>query len=120
MKTAATLLLILLVSMQTPVGQLFKLPLLVEHFLKHQKQEGVSLFGFLVDHYKANHKDADFPEDEQLPFKNISFYSISNAIVPEIVQTNLLVSVPSDKKIIFRGTYLPQQHLASIFRPPRV
>ena len=75
-------LLVLLVSIQTPIGQLFKLPLLIEHFIKHQKQDGVSLFSFLEDHYVLVHNDADRQEDERLPFKNISFYSISYEVVP--------------------------------------
>lgn len=121
MKSAVTIfLLVLMVAIQTPLGQLFKLPLLIEHYIKHQKQDGVSLIAFLEDHYASDHKDADLPEDEQLPFKNITFYSIGYAIVQPIVQTNVLASLPTEKKIIFPDTYTPQQHLGSIFHPPRV
>lgn len=121
MKKAATIfLLVLMVSIQTPVGQLFKLPLLIEHYIKHQKQEGISLLGFLEDHYASDHKDADLPEDEKLPFKNITFSSIGYAIVTPVVQTNVIAPLPTEKKIIFPETYSPRQHLASIFHPPRV
>ncbi|HET9744643.1 MAG TPA: hypothetical protein VFP97_02955, partial [Chitinophagaceae bacterium] len=69
MRTVATIfLLVLMVSIQTPIGQLFKLPLLIEHFIKHQKRNGVSLIDFLEEHYSSGHNDADLPEDEQLPF----------------------------------------------------
>jgi hypothetical protein len=121
MKKAVTiLLLILMVSIQTPVGQLFKLPLLIEHYLKHQKQEDISFISFLEVHYTSDHMDADFPEDEQLPFKNITFYSIGYAIVTSIVQGNMFAPLLNEKEIILPDIYIPQQHLGSIFHPPRM
>ena len=111
--------LVLLVCVQTPVGQIFKLPKLVEHFIKHQKQNNVSLANFLKDHYDPNHNDADFPEDQQLPFKDITVYSISNAVVPLPIKTSAIQTVVANKKIVFVNSYTPQQHLASIFHPPR-
>ena len=121
MKTAISIfLLAILVSVQTPVGQLFKIPTLIEHLLKHQKQDGVSLINFLKDHYTSNHNDGDLPEDEQLPFKGVTFYGIVYAEVPCIVNANVPAGLLSDKKVIFPGTYTPQLHLTSIFHPPRV
>ena len=119
-KCAAIFLLVLLVSIQTPAGQVFKLPILIEHFMNHQRQDGVSLLGFLQDHYAPNHHDADLPEDEQLPFKNITFYTIGYAIVPGVIRTTVFVEPTGNKKVIFPETYAPQQHLGSIFHPPRV
>lgn len=120
MKTASGIfLLILMLSIQTPLGQLVKLPVLIEHFIKHQKQEGVSLIGFLTDHYATDHNDADLPEDENLPFKNISFNTIGYAIVTPASQPNVFAPLPADKKVIFPGIYTPQLHLVSIFHPPR-
>jgi hypothetical protein len=120
MKTAASIfLLILMLSIQTPLGQLVKLPLLIEHFIKHQKQDGVSMLGFLANHYAADHNDADLPEDENLPFKNISFNTIGYAIVTPASQANVFAPLPADKKVNFPGIYTPQQHLTSIFHPPR-
>jgi hypothetical protein len=110
----------LMVSIQTPVGQLFKIPVLIEHFLKHQQQNGVSLIGFLQDHYRSDHKDADLPEDEQLPFKQITFNALGYAIVPSVIKTNEVISLPADRVVTFPQIYTPQQHLGSIFHPPRV
>jgi len=121
MKSAATIFfLVIMVSTHTPMGQLFKLPLLIEHYIKHQAQDDVSLFAFLVDHYTTDHNDADLPEDEQLPFKNITFYSIGYAIVTPVIQANEFTPSPIDKKVIFHDAYTPQQNLFSIFHPPRV
>jgi hypothetical protein len=119
-KTASIFLLVLMVSIQTPLGQLFKLPLLIEHYIKHQKQDGVSLIDFLEAHYASNHKDADLPEDEQLPFKNATFQNIGYAIVTPIVQTDEVALLATEKKIVLPVTYTPQQYLGSIFHPPRV
>ena len=110
----------LMLSIQTPLGQLFKLPLLVEHYIIHQKQDSVSLFTFLIDHYSTNNNDRDLPEDEQLPFKNITCYSIGYAIVTSVIQTNILAPLPAEEEIVFSDIYSPQQHLAGIFHPPRV
>ena len=121
MKSAVTIfLVVIMVSVQTPVGQLFKLPLLIEHYKKHQKQEGVSLIDFLKDHYALDHNDADLPEDEQLPFKNITFNSIGYAIVAPVIHTSIIAPSPAEQKIIFPDTYTAQQHVARIFHPPRV
>lgn len=121
MRTAVTIfLLVLMASIQTPAGQLLKLPLLIEHFIKHQKQNGVSIVVFLDEHYSTNHNDDDKPEDEQLPFKNITFYAIGYAIMPDVIKANAMAALPGDKKVIFGEIYAPQQHLARIFHPPRM
>ena len=120
MRNAASIfLLVVMVSTQTPIGQLYKLPLLIQHFIKHQKQDGVSFVAFLDNHYSANHNDADLPEDQQLPFKTFTLSNTGFAIMTPVIQTTVVVPLPADKLIMFRGIYVPQRHLASIFHPPR-
>ncbi|MCX6182126.1 MAG: hypothetical protein NT150_09385 [Bacteroidetes bacterium] len=53
----------------TEVGQLIKLPLLVDHFIEHkEKDQNLSLLDFLAMHYSHSHTpDAD---DLKLPFKS--------------------------------------------------
>ena len=120
MKKAVTIfLLALMVSIQTPLGQLLKLPLLIEHYLKHQGRENVSLIGFLKDHYAARHQDADLPEDESLPFKNITINNTGYAIVTPVIESGIAAPLPLEIKIFFYDPYTPQQHSASIFHPPR-
>lgn len=96
------------------------MPFLVEHFIKHQNHSGVSILGFLAEHYAADHNDADLPEDEKLPFKNNTLYGIGYAIVTPLIQSNDFIPMPIDKKIISTYTYTPQVHVAGIFHPPRV
>lgn len=119
-KATTIFLLVLMVSIQTPFGQLSKLPLLIEHYIKHQKQNGVSLIDFLEEHYAAKHKDADWPEDEQLPFKNITCYNTGYAIVTPLVQANEVALLSIEKKFVFPDTNTPENHSGSIFHPPRV
>lgn len=111
--------LFLLVSIQTPIGQLFKIPLLIEHFRKHQRQDGVSLSDFLKDHYTKEHNDADWPEDEQLPFKTMTCYSIGYAIVPEAVRPSAMTALYAERNISYFELFVPQHHLSGIFHPPR-
>lgn len=120
MRKAATIfLLVLLVSLQTPLGQFFKLPFLIEHYVKHQRQEGVTLFAFLEAHYASNHKDTDLPEDENLPFKNWAVHSIGYAIVTPVAQPNVPAAEVPQEKIAFAEAHTPQQHFGSVFHPPR-
>ena len=119
MRTFVTIcLLVLMVSIHTPVGQLLKLPLLIEHFIKHQKQDGVSLFAFLDEHYSGVHNDAELP-DEQLPFKNIAFYTIGYTIVAFFKHSP--VKYFKEKKQHFpeyNFTYT-SAFLSAIWQPPR-
>lgn len=121
MKNAATIFLaILLISVQTPLGQLLKIPLLIEHYIKHRKQDGTSFTSFLKDHYASDHNDADMPEDEQLPFKDLAFQHIGYAIFVPVVQTKTLLPSPVEKMIVFSDAKHAQKHLTSIFHPPRI
>ncbi|MBX7050622.1 MAG: hypothetical protein K1X54_01160 [Flavobacteriales bacterium] len=69
------LILIIFISYQvnvlTEFHELFRLPLLIEHFLDHKETNGdLGLLDFLVLHYSSESKDADSDEDAQLPFKS--------------------------------------------------
>ena len=116
----AILLLALLTITQTPLGQLIKLPVLIEHYNKHKLHDGVSLLGFLKDHYTSEHNDADQPEDERLPFKTMILQHTDLAVVPAAVKPDFAVCSEIQPKLMFRDTYTPQQHLCNIFHPPRV
>ena len=108
-----------MVSIQTPLGQLFKLPLLIEHYLKHQSKDGDSFAEFMYEHYKSSHDDDDSAEDQQLPFKNITFHSIGHAIAPDLNATNVVIPFTADAKVIVPDNFVQQQYLINVFRPPR-
>ena len=117
---AAIFLLSLSTFTQTPLGQLLKLPVLIEHFYKHQRNDRVSLWEFLNDHYSKEHNDGDRSEDEQLPFKTVVVQAVGVAIVPGIVKADVILNFDVPIKKMFSEIYTPQQHLCSIFHPPRV
>jgi hypothetical protein len=120
MKTTAFILLTVLLTTQTPFGQVLKLPLLIEHLYKHQKQGGLSLFQFLKDHYSHEHHDSDWPEDQQLPFKTIILCDIGFAIVPRIAKADFAVKFNALRNVVLNDVHKPQQHLCTIFHPPRI
>lgn len=118
-KWPAILLFIVALSAQTPLGQFFKLPFLIQHYFKHQKHDGLSLSHFLHEHYASHHDDADLPEDEQLPFKNFTLHIMASAVL-----TNTLFPVQDpvlapEKEAIFSRVDIPKQMLSSIFHPPK-
>jgi len=117
---AAIFLLSLSTFTQTPLGQLLKLPVLIEHFYKHQRNDRVSLWEFLNDHYSKEHNDSDRSEDEQLPFKTVVVQTVGVAIVPGIVKADVTLNFDVPIKVMFSEIYTPQQHLCSIFHPPRM
>lgn len=119
-KTVAIFFLIVFSLTFTECGQLIKLPLLVNHYLKHQ-QKGHSLTAFLLEHYATpDHNDADSQEDNQLPFKS-AFAPVSVAMeIPIETELSLPVyPVQPRQKLIFLSHPL-QQHLHRIFHPPRL
>lgn len=121
MRTATTIfLLVLFTATQTPLGQLLKLPVLMEHFYKHKKQEGTSLLEFLSDHYATAHNDADQAEDETLPFKTLLLPGIGVALLPEVAKTDFALAFGIPAKVMLQQCYSSQQHLSRIFHPPRL
>ena len=115
----AIFLLLLLTVTQTPLGQLAKLPLLLEHFSKHKKESNMSLTQFFGAHYFTDHNDGDRSEDEKLPFKTIILQTIGFAIMPVVACAGMPVSFMVPPKLMLPDFYAPQQHLFSIFHPPR-
>lgn len=110
----------------TPLSELLKFPLLVEHFKEHkQENKDITVLEFLNIHYAhGNPRDADYDKDMKLPFKSITNHnSVSSAIC--ISQTFL----PGNKieylvisKNEFSGysfTYT-STFLDAIWQPPRV
>lgn len=108
----------------TELGQLVKLPLLVEHFAEHKKEDkDLNLWQFLRMHYaNGNPKDADYDKDMQLPFKTSDDVSIgAGAYITSasyaIVEKPLYFEVKS--YFISNESFLSAAHLSSIWQPPR-
>lgn len=68
----------------TPVGELVKLPVLIEHLREHRRETpDMTLIGFFILHYfSGDVRDADYERDMQLPFKTVDTSPLSLATVP--------------------------------------
>lgn len=108
-----------IVSVNTPAGEIFKIPQLIEHYLKHHKENGSSLAEFLAIHYGAENKDADYPEDEQLPFRNTLVYNFSQGIVSPFIQPVPLVIMNGIERAHAINSSIPHSEPVNIFHPPR-
>lgn len=73
----------------TEAHQLFRLPLLVSHYITHtQEDKSISVLQFLSMHYSGEIVyDADYEQDMQLPFKQTSdaflfFVAVAAMVLP--------------------------------------
>lgn len=102
---------------------IYRLPILVSHFLEHkEKNPNVTFFGYLAMHYWADDGgDNDQNRHMQLPFKKAFFYQSSIVL---FFQNGVVFTIN-----IFSGKEFPEQFytakfittsLDSLFRPPRL
>ncbi|MBU0697528.1 MAG: hypothetical protein KKE39_13540 [Bacteroidetes bacterium] len=109
----------------TELNQLLKTPLLIQHFIKHEKENPkLSFIGFLEMHYfNGDPRDADYDQDMRLPFKShdncatVTFLNVPTIInqqdfkiilYPQVIKIN----PPRDKNY---SSY----HLKAIWQPPK-
>lgn len=112
-------------SASTAFGELLKLPLLVHHFIVHEKLENkVSFIDFLNEHYTntAQHRDYDHHHHDNLPFKTTDKHLI------QIVSDIPMVSFKLEKKEYFSNKLkrpfaiadnYSNNYLNKIWQPPR-
>lgn len=102
--------------------QFYKLPVLIEHFKEHQQIRNVSFIDFLAMHYWGDDlNDDDGDRDMQLPFKNISGYSLQLVFIPTEKHTIYLpfnIGLKESNIIPFTSNLYSNPALFSVFRPP--
>ena len=116
----AILLTVIFACHQTPVMQILKFPVLVEHYNKHKQLEQDSIIEFLKEHYAAEHTDDDQEEDNKLPFKSGTLLDIGNAVVVNFASIDFSLNYNVPVKSLLRNLNIPQNISFSIFHPPRV
>jgi len=124
-KAAAIFLFILYLFGSTEAYQLLKLPMLVQHYIKHEKEQpGISLLAFLKMHYSKNILiDDDWQQDMKLPFKThdsdvcmmASVSLPSHRIIFDIVPP----PVVSPTFVICETNQYSFLSLQDIFQPPK-
>jgi hypothetical protein len=122
-KFIAILFSILILNASTEIHQLWKLPLLIQHYLNHRNEDAsLSFISFLKIHYTDRHhpNDKDDQNDNELPFKSIG--TISHLDTPLIdrkaanEENNYLPAKPSSYYL----DRIPDHRSFSIFHPPRI
>lgn len=106
----------------TELHQLLKLPVLVQHFQEHKKEDkNISLVKFIIIHYFSNSpRDKDYDRDMQLPFKMadcttlISVPAQPQSIAAERPEFFIKRSYPAVK-----NNRILSSHLADIWQPPK-
>jgi hypothetical protein len=121
----ALFLLLIYIQPAESIRELFKLPLLLEHYYDHRTENGdPGLVGFLVDHYcTEDGTDQDADEDSKLPFKSTEQLTNPGTIALLFpVSAEMLVRpalLPVTKYLILDDANIPSGFLDSIWQPPR-
>ena len=126
-KHLAILILFCYLCSATELSQLFKLPLLFEHYKEHQSEDpSLSFLTFLKLHYfddMNNSQDNDSEKDMKLPFKhsNISSaFSMISTVQKSAVNFDSKWAAANENKNTGKGQeFIPSQLLADIWQPPK-
>lgn len=116
-------LLLTFLSLQTPLHEVIKLPVLISHYLEHKElDDEMNLFSFLDIHYLDNVVDGDHDRDMQLPFKHCSsplFLVLST--VTNKVQLEFRNILPETRQTLteYKNPFLHSTISHNIWQPPR-
>lgn len=124
-KVTAILLFAIYCLTATELGQLLKLPKLIEHFAEHTQEDAdVTFADFLAMHYNPDApKDDDHEKDKQLPFKEhntsagtnwIMFTSVSSSVI--FTPTNAKVA---EHFILYSEDFISSSLSALVWQPPK-
>ena len=106
------------------MGELLKLPFLIQHFLEHHADDaGKSFLTFLHEHYSIEkNDDAQHKEHEKLPFKSHHPLAAQSQV---FCLSSLNFECKPDSPIIIKEQNIHQEHfhyssaLSRIWQPPR-
>ncbi|MBS1655307.1 MAG: hypothetical protein JSU05_10715 [Bacteroidetes bacterium] len=107
----------------TELHQFFKLPLLIEHYREHKKEDpSITVLQFLKIHYQGLIvHDRDEKKDRQLPFQSPDC-AVSVVVITDVpAAINFEAPLPlilKQQRVAHYYTYT-HQHLIDIFQPPR-
>ena len=108
----------------TPIGQICKLPALVEHFQQHEtEKKDLSILSFLKMHYfNGDPIDADHEEDMKLPFKTTSSDFGASQWVSSFtvfIMPQLLTDYEESMSFTPKSLVLFSSYLSAVWQPPR-
>ena len=112
----------------TEIGQLLKLPNLIEHFIEHHDHEdenSITFFDFVKSHYNDNHKHSDTDKHDQhqnLPFKTINT-NLNTVIAFEnqpTISFRKPINIVVNNTVPFPQEFYTSDVFASIWLPPKL
>ncbi|HET7898995.1 MAG TPA: hypothetical protein VFL47_15020 [Flavisolibacter sp.] len=122
-KATAIFFVLLLLLVQTPLQQVLRLPVLLEHLREHQVlRSEISIGTFLVQHYlNGQPKDSDYERDMQLPFRATDILLINSTVVlPAQLEIAFPSTVYGEKTYFLYGPEdLAPRHTTAVFQPPK-
>lgn len=104
--------------------EVFKMPLLVEHFISHKTENPEISFSYFMDlHYFTGHeKDADYDRDMQLPFKSTDCNHLALNTIPlpsffsfKVEPTTIFMEKQNNFSYF---DSISMDNIHTIFRPP--
>ena len=106
----------------TSIGQLFKVPNLIEHYFEHKNESAtnsISFIDYIVSHYSKNAENNQNHED--LPFKTFD-NSTSTLFAFSLItyQIQVVKSLISSQKKFFYIKLFKFNLIASIWLPPKL
>ena len=121
MRSVTAILLLLLFTAHNELGQLFRLPFFVQHYISHKQQNGnLSLIDFLQEHYNAQHVDDDVATDRQLPFNHYNSQTLTLIYLPTAPLELIVLPQKMFQNPFNLLTQFPlSQRQFSIFHPPQ-
>lgn len=115
---------VVMVLVQTPVNEFFKMTELIEHYSEHKHLDRhISIFDYLAMHYTQG--DGQYPDhdrDMQLPFKQYNGTSLVFIFFPPsqgVVAQDPLFTAHEKKIPLYKSPFHSAESLSNIWQPPR-
>lgn len=107
----------------TELYQFLKIPILVEHFIDHKNQNNtLTLVEFLKMHYDNPVKDADYEQDQKLPFvlhseHMVVVFTIIPRLYIDFKTQDVILS--NDRVVAYDDLFLDVDYFNAIWQPPK-
>lgn len=125
-KIASIIIIAVFITSHTEVHQLFKLPVLFQHFWEHKAENpSITFIEFLRLHYDKIVIDDDYQRDQQLPFRDVAdcalVFSVISEEPPQSIKLEQQISMLSPVKLYAKDNSAYSHNFYSrIFQPPRI
>jgi len=109
----------------TEMREFLRIPLFIDHFIIHRKQDQLSLKEFIVLHYfSGDVRDADWADDVKLPFKHRPEFTAAHLAFnlfspPSFVQPQKVFPITTPNYTTYIHSFFPPTQISDIWQPPR-